>query len=142
MTFVWEDPDDGNTYEMRYIVTQTEDEGPEYVEWRLAPEDPNDPDAQLRWRKLPPWAMPPQEAIEFWHGPVKSYGEAILLVMKPDSPAALCVDEKGELFATDLTLFTNVSNPDGDEVKVGDIIKPSIRLTLQGVSHLSDWLQS
>jgi hypothetical protein len=65
-TYIYEDPDDGQTYELRYIVTQFDDEGPEYVEWRMLEDG-----IENAWHRLPPWAMPPEEAIEFWHGKVK-----------------------------------------------------------------------
>jgi hypothetical protein len=73
-TFEWNDPDDGQTYEMRYIVTQSEDEGPEYVEWRVKPKVKTAGKAyEVRWEKLPPWATPPEEAIEYWHGKVSKF---------------------------------------------------------------------
>jgi hypothetical protein len=59
--FEWTNPDDdGQIFEMRYVVTQFADEGPEYVEWR---EKGNE-----AWNALPPFAMPPDEAMKMWHG--------------------------------------------------------------------------
>jgi hypothetical protein len=55
----------GQVWEVNYVVTQTEAEGPEYVEYRKADTNTNDP-----WIKLPPWALVPKEMMEFWHGPV------------------------------------------------------------------------
>lgn len=69
--FEYTDPDDGILYEMRYVVTQSPDEGPEYIEWRVSPKVAGSvymPD----WQRLPPWAMPPKEAMEHWHGEMKS----------------------------------------------------------------------
>jgi hypothetical protein len=53
---VWTDPD-GLTWEFRYIVTQTEDEGPEYLEYRELGSD--------GWVKIDPTV--PNEAWEV-HG--------------------------------------------------------------------------
>jgi hypothetical protein len=68
--FKYVDPDDGLAYEMTYVVTQSPDEGPEYVEWRLDPSQAGSLEMDTSWHRLPPWAMPPEEAIEFWHGTV------------------------------------------------------------------------
>ena len=66
--FKYVDPDDGLAYEMNYVVTQSDDEGPEYVEWRLDPAMAGSLEMDTSWKRLPPWAMPPEEAIEYWHG--------------------------------------------------------------------------
>jgi len=66
--FKYVDPDDGLAYEMSYIVTQSDDEGPEYVEYRIDPTMAGSANLDTSWKRLPPWAMPPEEAIEFWHG--------------------------------------------------------------------------
>ena len=66
--FKYVDPDDGLAYEMSYIVTQSDDEGPEYVEYRIDPAMAGSANLDTSWKRLPPWAMPPEEAIEFWHG--------------------------------------------------------------------------
>jgi len=148
--FIWDDPDDGLRYVMRYVVTQHEDEGPEYVEWRYA--NSNDP-----WQKLPPWATPPAEAMEFWHGPVITHelvtefpktGEGCILVMK-DGPLstdtgtdALCITENMLLFWADLAEFTFVSHESGeDEVAPGDVIKTLHPHWVEGARQLRDWLQ-
>jgi hypothetical protein len=68
--FIYEDPDDNITYEMNYIITQSDDEGPEYVEWRISPRMAGSESMDTTWHRLPPWATPPEEAIEFWHGTV------------------------------------------------------------------------
>jgi len=75
--FTWHDPDDDVIYEMRYVVTQSDDEGPEYVEWRVKPEMAGSLGKAAEyvhgdggWMKLPPWATPPDEAMEHWHGKV------------------------------------------------------------------------
>src|SRR5215831_7403219 len=63
--FKYVDPDDGLAYEMNYIVTHG-DEGPEYVEYRLDPSQAGSLEMDTSWHRLPPWATPPQEAMEFW----------------------------------------------------------------------------
>lgn len=130
MTFIWKDPDDDKTYEMRYVVTQGAHEGPEYVEWRVKPDVETTGKAyEVKWHRLPPWAMPPQEALDYWHGPlITSFNEnqeGTILAMRDESELALCLNfyADAELFFADLTEYIAVSNPDGDEVKPGDIIK-------------------
>jgi hypothetical protein len=64
----------------------------------------------------------------------------VILILKDGTPEALCVDSLGALFITDLTVFRNVSNPDGDAVKVGDVILPDNSVMVTGVPHLREWL--
>jgi len=68
--FNYVDPDDGLAYQLNYIVTQSDEEGCEYVEYRLNPSMAGSLEMDTSWKRLPPWAMPPEEAIEFWHGTV------------------------------------------------------------------------
>jgi len=144
--FVWTNPDVPNeVYEMRYIVTQFPSEDQEYVEWRLKSEDPDDPDAQTRWQKLPPFAMPPQEAIEYWHGPVIKWWDenqqGIIVAMAEDKSDVLCVNPEGTLFTTELVEFEFVDNEDhGDEVKPGDVIKVGHAREILGPEMLREWL--
>src|SRR5215472_10789120 len=86
--FEWTDPDDGILYELNYVVTQHEDEGPEYVEWRISPRMAGSLKKHAEsmhgdgWHRLPPWAMPPEEAMEHWHGKViRSHAEGVILIM-------------------------------------------------------------
>jgi len=141
--FEWTDPDDGKVYEMRYIVTQHESEGPEYVEWREKPMAERD---LTMWHKLPPFAMPPQEAMEHWHGPVIRWWDevqqGVILAIKDDGREeynALCVNEKCELFWADLTVFENISDPDGDQVSPGMVIKTNHALEVKGPDLLREW---
>jgi hypothetical protein len=70
-TCLWVSPD-GAIYEFRYIVTMTEAEGPERLEFRLRGDiiDLKDPgDEWLTWSDLPAdQGEPPKEVIEHFHG--------------------------------------------------------------------------
>jgi hypothetical protein len=65
--YEWTDPDTGDVYEIDYIVTQTEAEGPEYFEYRLKTLGGGGDGAPgygpwRNWRKLPPFALDPEVA--------------------------------------------------------------------------------
>lgn len=87
--FEYTDPDDGVVYEMRYVVTQSPDEGCEYVEWRISPRMAGSLGLDVSWKRLPPWATPPKEAMEFWHGEIPS--------QLPDTDG-LTMDDINDLF--------------------------------------------
>jgi hypothetical protein len=57
--YTWTDQDTGTEYEMNYVVGQSPNER-DYVEWRIK--------GLMTWQELPPFAMPPDEAMELWHG--------------------------------------------------------------------------
>jgi hypothetical protein len=142
--FEWADPDDGLVYEMAYIVTQGKDEGHEYVEYRLSPRQAGSAEMDTTWRRLPPWAMPPEEAIEFWHGSVSSYEPTvgIIIAMKDGDPEhrdALCLDRMGDPFWADLASFENISNPHGSEVSPGMKIRAHATFC-QDVNAIRAWL--
>jgi len=52
----------GLVWEVMYVVTQTEAEGPEFVQYR---EKGNE-----IWTVLPSWALIPKAMMEHFHGPV------------------------------------------------------------------------
>ena len=136
-TFEYVDPDDGFVYELNYIVTQHDDEGPEYVAFRVKPSVAGSLGKAAEyvqdssgWTKLPPWATPPQEAIDFWHGEVKKadHRQGVIVAMRDDDTEALCSDFDGMYFA-DLQFFTNVSEPDGDFVAPGMVVEVGLEAT-------------
>ena len=145
--FTWHDPDDDVIYQMNYVVTQSDDEGPEYVEWRVNPQQAGSlkeaskyDKSQDGWHRLPPWAMPPQEALDYWHGAV-DHRQGVIVAMKKNDRNALCLDYAGLYFA-DLTLFTNVSDPDGDEVSPGMTVEVGLEATrpLDDPEKAREWL--
>jgi hypothetical protein len=136
--FQYEDPDTGITWELNYIVTQG-DEGPEYVEYREM--SPDKLAAATNWQRLPNWAMPPEEAIEFWHG-LTRHRCGVIVAMNPSDLNALCMDNDGLYFA-DLTLFSNVSHPDGDQVSPGMVVEVEREATrpIKNPDDIVDWLR-
>jgi hypothetical protein len=61
--FEWTDPDEGTVWEMYYDVPQGGEGTRESVQYRVK--------GTNTWWELPPFAMPPDEAMEEWHGTVK-----------------------------------------------------------------------
>jgi hypothetical protein len=95
-TFLYEDADDGLLYELRYIVTQSDDEGPEYVEWRVSPKVAGSY-YMPSWQRLPSWAMPPKAAMEFWHGEITE-----------DKEDGLTMDDVNDLLDANYRLITDL----------------------------------
>jgi hypothetical protein len=60
----WTDPDTGFVYRINYVVTQSDDEGPEYYEFKIK--------TASEWLRLPPFALDEdvaKEVNEHFHGP-------------------------------------------------------------------------
>jgi hypothetical protein len=68
--FNWTDPDNGDVYEIMYVVTQTADEGSEYLQYRIPAKD-------AEWVKLPPfvYSRDLKQIEDYFMGPAAMYGE-------------------------------------------------------------------
>ena len=85
--------------------------------------------------------MPPEEALEHWHGSVTTYEQVEGIIVAMRETEALCLDMFGDPFWADLSFYTNISHPDGDEVSPGMRIRAHAKYA-HDIHSIHKWLLS